>query len=199
MRSVSAPVPPPEPAFWATWGVGEWSLAVAVLAAILAVLVPYAIRHHQQHDARRAEERKERLASLRTILADVDSVQDKLKAFSYKVLDYNAAEVKELRDWTEILLKKCSDPRLVPTDRSQLTQNVTLLHAEASMLDGIPSAASFRNALRSLKHSDGSDDLYTIIVEMIERATFQRDSVRKIHERSGQLRQQVVSLIENAK
>ena len=80
------------PFFWATWGVGQWSLVAAVLTLVLGVAVPYAIRHHQRKDAQRDEQRKERTTALREILADVVIIEKKLEELPNKPLSNEAID-----------------------------------------------------------------------------------------------------------
>ena len=72
---LAGPAAPVPPFFCATWGVGQWSMVVAVLTLVLGVALPYAIRHHQRKDAQRDEQRKERTTALREILADVAIIE----------------------------------------------------------------------------------------------------------------------------
>jgi hypothetical protein len=44
---------------------------IAIIGVIAAVVVPYAIRHHQRNDARRAEAHRERTEALRAILVGI--------------------------------------------------------------------------------------------------------------------------------
>jgi type II secretory pathway pseudopilin PulG len=44
---------------------------IAIIGVIAAVVVPYAIRHHQRNDERRAEAHRERTEALRAILVGI--------------------------------------------------------------------------------------------------------------------------------
>jgi hypothetical protein len=87
---LAGPAAPVPPFFWATWGVGQWSLVAAVLTLVLGVAVPYAIRHHQRKDAQRDEQRKERTTALREISADVVIIEKKLEELPNKPLSNEA-------------------------------------------------------------------------------------------------------------
>jgi len=82
---------------------------------------------------------------------------------------------------------------------AHLVEHVKVIHGDALMFDGLPTLDRLKFALVSWKHSDSSDDVYKIIVEMIEKAMLQQVDAQRLNNCCIQLRKQVESLIGAAK